>query len=120
MRDVVVDAAGAAAYVTGVVAVMQHDRFRRQHLLAEACRHLAQTFRGMPRALGLDQRIVEAAPAAYCRDRPTLTPPTELTALEEEATALTDPDGIPRPPLRYGHAVRAGLWLQGEPPAARV
>ena len=113
MRDVVVDAAGAAAYVTGVVAVMQHDRFRRQHLLAEACRHLAQTLRGMPRALGLDHRIVEAALAACCRELTDADAPdrTHRPRGRGDPTHRSGRDTAPAAalrPRRTGRTVAAG------------
>ncbi|MGW2355137.1 MobF family relaxase [Actinacidiphila glaucinigra] len=137
LRDVVVDVAAAAAYITAVVAVMRQGRFRRRHLLAEARRHLAHTLQGKPRAPGLDHHITDTALTEHCHEltapdapadqavnathrlyRTRVPLPPELTALEEQAPpALTDQDGLPRPPLRYGHAVAAGLWLQRQLPS---
>ncbi|MGG7569039.1 hypothetical protein [Streptomyces sirii] len=63
----VVDVGLAAVAVTATVFVMNGGgHFHRRHLLTEARRHLALVLRGRRRESGLDERIVNEAPAAYC------------------------------------------------------
>ncbi|MFE2168900.1 hypothetical protein ACFXB3_28185, partial [Streptomyces sp. NPDC059447] len=59
----------AAVDVAATVFVMNDGgRFHRQHLLAEARRHLALVLRGRRREPGLDDQVVAAAISTHCLD----------------------------------------------------
>ncbi|MBT1188342.1 hypothetical protein HET69_31290 [Streptomyces sp. CJ_13] len=95
----IVDVALAALDVTVVVFAINSDGwFHRRHLLAEAGRHLALVLRGRRRDPGLDEQIVDAAPAAHCVD---ISEPKTVRGLMA-GTASTPP---------------AALWPTRHPPA---
>ncbi|MCX4538417.1 hypothetical protein [Streptomyces sp. NBC_01669] len=103
-----VDVALAAVDVTACVFVMNGGGgFHGRHLLAEARRHLALVLRGRRRERGLDERIVDAALAAYCTDitdartsrgqRPEYRLYTARWALPGAAPARRPPTDVPEP-----------------------
>ncbi|MFJ1673188.1 MobF family relaxase [Streptomyces bottropensis] len=98
----VVDIALAAVDVAATVFVMNEGgRFHRQHLLAEARRHLALVLRGRRRDPGLDDQIVAAAISTHCLD---ISEPKTVRGLEADYRlytarwALSDLPARRRPP----------------------
>ncbi|MGI5484846.1 hypothetical protein [Streptomyces lavendofoliae] len=134
----VVDIALAAVDVTATVFVMNDGgRFHRQHLLAEARRHLALVPRGRRRDPGLDDRIVAAAISTHCLD---ISEPKTVRGLEagyrlytarwalydlpsrrRPTTPAPDPDR--QPPADPGEPAVPGPWAgmrgSGRSPASR-